>query len=97
LTEFNSFFTPIVEANGLTMIDLVSTGGSAPDWRKAARNVVAAYLNASWGMVFPYTAGEVADMWTDAADGGEGLTFLEVHNLLGSANSPPDGICPAGF
>lgn len=78
------------------MIDLVSSGGGAPDWQKAARNVVAAYLNASWGMPFPYTPEGVAQLWADAVSGNNGMTFIEVHNLLGAANSPQDGFCPVG-
>jgi hypothetical protein len=94
-TLFNDIFEAYSEMPAdITMYDLVSTGGAAHDWQKAARNVVAAYLNASWGMAFPYTTDEVSQLWTDAVNGDR--VFLEVHNLLGAANSPMDGFCPIG-
>jgi hypothetical protein len=97
-TEFNTFaeFTAYGPAAGKTMYDLVTSGGSAPDWQKAARNVVAAYLNASWGMAFPYSPAGIAQLWDDAVLGNNGVTFIEVHNLLGAANTPQNGTCPAG-
>ena len=90
-TKFNEEFTPFEALNGYTMMDLVSTGGGSIDSQKAARDVVAAYLNASWGMAFPFTADEVADLWATAVGSGE---FAELHNLLAPANAPPNGTCP---
>jgi hypothetical protein len=92
-TVFNGFFTPHVGLTGKTMMDLVSTGGGAPDYQKAARNVVAAYLNASWGMGFPDSPAVVAGKWDDAVNGS--TTFFAVHVDLGAANSTPNR-CPAG-
>jgi hypothetical protein len=92
-TLFNDKFAKYSALNGLDMFDLVITGGGSDDWQKAARNVVASYLNASWGMAFPYTTTEVSAFWEDAVDGEEGLTFLDVHLLLGAANSQPN-TCP---
>jgi pyruvate/2-oxoglutarate/acetoin dehydrogenase E1 component len=75
---------------------LVSSGGGADDYQKAARNVVAAYLNAKWGMPFPYTPEGVAQLWAAAVDENDPMTFIEVHNMLSAANSPQDGFCPVG-
>ena len=95
--KFNDFFITeprFTLLDGVSMMDLVSSGGGTNDYRKAARNVVAAYLNASWGMVFPHTAAEVAKMWADAVNGE--ITFFQVHTTLSSANKPQDGFCPVG-
>jgi hypothetical protein len=90
---FNEVFTPYGPASGYNMYDLVSTGGGAEDWQKAARNVVAAYLNTSWGLAFPYTEAQIAELWTKAVNNTDEVTFIEIHNLLGAANSTPN-TCP---
>lgn len=82
-TLFNSFFTAHPNLNGLTMLQIVGTGGGSDPVRKAARDVVAAYLNAAWGLDYPFTTSEVASMWTDAVANG---TFAELHNILAPAN-----------
>ncbi|MGD8463897.1 MAG: prealbumin-like fold domain-containing protein, partial [Anaerolineae bacterium] len=82
-TEFNSFFADYDAADGLTMIDIVGTGGGSEDWRKAARDVVAGYLNASWGIAYPYTPAEIAQMWADAVGSGD---FAYLHSMLAPAN-----------
>jgi hypothetical protein len=100
-TKFNNFlnndkkyiFLPYEDLGLKTMYDLVSTGGGSSDYQKAARNVVAAYLNASWGMGFPYTPSQVASLWNNAVNGNP--TFLNVHLVLGEANSTPN-TCPVG-
>jgi hypothetical protein len=90
--SFDAFFgDPAgVVADDLTMFALIDTGGGSEDWRKLARDVVAAYLNASWGMAFAYTPGEVADIWTTASNDG---TFLDWHTKLDAANNAIGG-CP---
>jgi hypothetical protein len=66
------------------------------DFHKAARSLTAAYLNASWGMGYPYSTTELLIMWTDAYNDGKLLTL---HNELDAANNayyrsePPDH-CP---
>ncbi|MGD9092288.1 MAG: hypothetical protein PVF74_05545, partial [Anaerolineales bacterium] len=89
--SFNGFFQWYASLDGKSMMDLVITGGGSEDWQKAARNVVAAYLNASWGMGFPYSQQEIKDMWSAAIASDD---FIGLHNLLSSANSPPSGFCP---
>lgn len=89
-TAFNSFFTPHANLAGLTMMDLVNTGGTSDDVRKAARSLVAAYLNASWGVAYAYTTTELHTMWNAAVVSGE---FLALHIDLDGANNAPGG-CP---
>jgi len=48
------------------------------------RSLVAAYLNASWGMNYPYTTAELEAMWTAAVASGD---FLSLHMLLDAANN----------
>jgi hypothetical protein len=91
-TTFQSFFgDPAgVVPDDLNMFALVDTGGGEQAWRKLARDVVAAYLNASWGMAYAYTPAEVAGIWDDAVANG---TFLYWHTKLDAANNAPGG-CP---
>jgi hypothetical protein len=89
-TPFNSFFTPYGGLDGFDMISLVGTGGGSDDFQKAARDLVAAYLNSSWGMAYAYTPAELEAMWTDAVNTGD---FMSLHLLLDTANNAPGG-CP---
>jgi hypothetical protein len=79
------------------MISLVDHGGGADDFQKAARDLVAAYLNAAWGMNYPFTAGQLRVMWDDAVISGD---FLGLHNQLDAANNAfqngGKGSCPIG-
>lgn len=83
-TPFNSFFTSYAGLNGFDMMSLVGTGGGSDDFQKAGRSLVAAYLNASWGMTYPYTTAQLAQMWSNAVASGD---FLALHNLLDAANN----------
>ena len=98
-TEFNTFFKdgPIdSRLNGLTMLDLVGSGGTEDPARKAARDMVAAYLNES---AFPadFPAASLAglvDMWYSAVAGGD-PALGNFHSIVGGWNSPPyPGYCP---
>jgi hypothetical protein len=85
-TLFNDFFTPWGSLGGETMWDLVRKGGGPDPARKAARNLVAAYLNASYaGIEYPLTTTELNDLWDDAVNGN--MAFLDLHLLLGELNS----------
>jgi hypothetical protein len=98
-TLFNDFFNngPIdARLNGLTMFDLVSSGGTSDSARRAARDMVAAYLNET---AFPtdFPADSLADleaMWYEAVAGGDaGLDAF--HVLVGGWNAPEyPGFCP---
>jgi hypothetical protein len=82
---------------GLTMYDLVSSGGTSDSARRAARDMVAAYLNES---AFPTTfpADDLAalrTMWFDAVEVGTDAAFDMFHNAVSGWNDPPDpGFCP---
>jgi hypothetical protein len=94
-TPFSTFFTEYDIPNDgttsdYTMFELVNTGGGSENWRKLARDVVAAYLNSSWGMAYAYTPGEIEAIWDDAV---EKDTFLYWHTKLDAANNGPGG-CP---
>ncbi len=81
---FNSFFTSHPDLNPLTMMDIVGTGGGENPVRKAARDVVAAYLNASFGMNYPLDTTEISSLWDDAISNG---TFMELHIMLDTYNN----------
>ncbi len=74
---------------GLTMIEIVGTGGGEMPERKAARNVIAAYLNTAWSMRYDFglydEPGEIAALWTSAVSGG--ISYMDVHLLLGGYNN----------
>jgi hypothetical protein len=85
-TLFNSFFNPVSSLNGLKMIDLVGTGGGSSPARRAARMVVAAYLNASFGINYQYTTLEIVAMWNAAATANTAAAYGDVQSKLGTAN-----------
>jgi uncharacterized repeat protein (TIGR01451 family) len=94
---FNDIFSSDTDSrlDGLTMLDLVGTGGT-DDWaRKAARDMVAAYLNES---AFPAdfaaeSLSQLETMWYAAVAGGDaGLQAF--HTTVSMWNSPPGGYCP---
>jgi hypothetical protein len=85
-TLFNGFFTPWGSLDGLTMYDLVRRGGGKDDARKAARSLVAAYLNASHDSVdYPLTTAELFDAWDDAVAGN--TAFIDLHTSLDTLNN----------
>jgi hypothetical protein len=86
-TPFNSFFTPYADLDGFDMMSLVGTGGGPDDFQKAARDLVAAYLNSSWGMNYPYSPAQLSAMWTDAVNNED---FMPLHLLLDAANNAYD-------
>jgi hypothetical protein len=71
---FNSFFEPSAALATIGMGSLndemleILTGGAGSVWpAKTARDVIAAYLNASYfGASYPYSQGEIKDMWKAA-------------------------------
>ena len=86
-TLFNEFFTPHASLDGLSMFDLASSGGGGNPVQRAARSLVAAYLNASFGMGYPFTTAQLEQMWDDAITDGGGKAFNDLHNLLDEANN----------
>jgi uncharacterized repeat protein (TIGR01451 family) len=97
-TLFNSFFNQTTDArlNGLTMIELVSSGGTSDSARRAARDMVAAYLNET---AFPadFPAPSLAALtaaWYAAVAGGD-AALDAFHLQVSQWNSPaPPGFCP---
>ncbi len=92
-TLFNDYFNPYTGLDGVDMLSLVDTGGGLDDYQKAARDLVAAYLNASWGMNYPFTTDQLSEMWANAVTSGE---FLNLHIELDAANNAQKlgGTCP---
>ncbi len=86
-TLFNSFFTPHAFLNGRTMLDLVGTGGGPNPVRKAARSLVAGYLNAAFGLGYPFTTAQLSAAWTAAVTAGTPAAFLALHIQLDEANN----------
>jgi hypothetical protein len=86
-TLFNSYFDAWPSLSGLTMLDIVGTGGGPDPARKAARDLVAAYLNVSWGLNLGLTTTQLEDMWSDAVAAGTREAFMELHETLGSLNA----------
>jgi len=86
-TLFNSFFAPQSSLNGLTMFDIVGTGGGNAWPRKTARMVVAAYLNASFGIEFPYTTTQISNMWANAVAANTTAAYQSVFDNLSAANN----------
>lgn len=96
-TLFNSYFMPTSALNGFTMMDLVGTGGGSIEAQKAGRSMVAAYLNATFGIYYAYSTAELTNMWNAAVADGSDAAFLALHTLLDAANNHfgnPDGDCP---
>ena len=101
-TPFNEFFD-LARVGAVdpsltgTMWDYVSGGGGSIWAEKAARDMVAAYLNESAFTAYPALGlQELLDMWYAAVAAGE-AGYIEFHNLVGGWNSPePPGYCPIG-
>ncbi len=89
-TPFTPFFASHPLLTTTTMWDVVNGGGgSQPAWR-AARQLVAAYLNASFG-TYAFTRSQLSSMWTQAVLGGnDDLNALNV--LLDATNTACDRV-----
>jgi hypothetical protein len=77
---FDTFFQPTgTQIDDLTMLEIVGTGGTNQWARKAARDLIAAYLNASWGLAYPVTTTEILADWADALDADPAYGLREFH------------------
>jgi hypothetical protein len=86
-TLFNSYFASWPSLSGLTLLDIVGTGGGPDPARKAARDLVAAYLNVSWGLnLGGLTTTQLTNMWADAVAAGTNEAFMDLHEYLGGLN-----------
>jgi hypothetical protein len=98
-TLFNTFFSDVTDPrlDGQTMFQIVSNeGGIANSAEKAARDMVAAYLNES---AFPedFPADSLADleaMWYAAVAGGDAALDAFHDTVAGWNNPAPPGYCP---
>lgn len=74
----------------MTMLQIVGTGGTEEQARKAARSLIAAYLNSSFGIAYAYTPAQLVSMWNTANAGGGPQRLqrlLDLHTLLDRANN----------
>jgi hypothetical protein len=85
-TLFDSFFPdPGSATDGLTMFNSISGGGGSDPVIKAARDLTAAYLNASAGLNYPFTTAQLIAKWNAAIAPG-GYSFADFHNEVAPAN-----------
>ena len=91
---FNLFFAPHSALDGLTMFDLVSTGGGPIIQRATARFLVAAYLNAVFGVNQGFTPGGLAQAWQDAVTADTDEAFQDLFNILVPSFAPDCPIVP---
>jgi len=80
-TVFSAFFNASGNTfvDNATMLTIVGSGGTNNPARKAARNLIAAYLNASWGLDYPATIAEILADWDDARTVGNAYDFMAFH------------------
>jgi hypothetical protein len=78
--------------DSMTMLAIVGSGGGSDPVQKAARDLIAAYLNASFGIDYPYTTATILADWTDATDGGA-FDYEDFHAKYAPANELG---CPIG-
>jgi len=86
-TLFNSFFAAHSFLNGKTMADIVCTGGGPNPVRKAARDLIAAYLNSSFGLAYPFTPAQLSAAWAAAVADGSPAAFMALHIQWDAANN----------
>jgi hypothetical protein len=97
-TPFNDFFDLATDPrlDGYTMYELVNGGGGPDPALKAARDMVAAYLNVS---AFPEaystsSTADLADMWYAAVVGGDAALSAFHTQVDGWNNGGLGGFCP---
>ena len=85
---FVSFFPSSGNAtvDNMTMIQIVGSGGTNVWERKAARDLIAAYLNASFGIDYPYDTATILADWNTAVAGGT-AGFKAFHTKYDTANN----------
>jgi len=85
---FISFFPSSGDAtvDGMTMIEIVGSGGTNVWPRKAARDLIAAYLNASFGIDYPYGIPTILADWNTAVANGT-AGFKIFHTKYDAANN----------
>jgi hypothetical protein len=94
-TKFNDFFEPSPALAAETfdsMLEIVDSGGGNLWPKKTGRDVVAAYLNASYfGSGYPFTRDEIKVWWRDAIlpynAAGATTLLAALHSKLDAANN----------
>ena len=94
-TPFNSFFSPYAPFGQATMYEVANQGGGSDAAAKAARSLIAAFLNASfYGSVpdgypegFPLSVTQLQQLWADAVKSGKRSAFLGLNCTLDNANN----------
>ena len=94
-TKFNDFFEPSPDLTNQTfdtMLEIVDDGGGSLWAKKTGRDVVAAYLNASYfGSGYPFTRVEIKAWWHDAIvpynTNGSTTLLQSLHKKLDAANN----------
>jgi hypothetical protein len=92
---FSSFFlaTGNTTVDNMTMLEIVGSGGTNVWARKAARDLIAAYLNSSFlGSAYPYSTATILADWATAVAGGT-AGFQVFHAKYSAANELG---CPIG-
>jgi hypothetical protein len=84
-TTFNSYFARLPELDGMTMLEIANGPGNTPG-KRAARELIAAYLNSSFGPGYPYAAWLLRTMWSTAKDRGQ-HALLNLGAILENVNS----------
>lgn len=85
-TLFNDFFEDHAALAGMTMWQVVNSGGGSVAALKAGRQLVAAYLNATLNSTYPFTQAGLQSMWSNALAGGNS-SLLALQSLLDAANN----------
>ena len=94
-TKFNDFFEPspaLTNQTFDTMLEIVDAGGGSLWAKKTGRDVVAAYLNASYfGSGYPFMRDEIKAWWRDAImpynTTGSTTLLQSLHAKLDAANN----------
>ncbi len=91
---FSDYFAPTGDSSvdDASMLDIVGSGGTNNWPRKAARDLIAAYLNSSYGLAYPYSTTEIVNDWNSVAS-GDTAGYKWFHARYGAANELG---CPIG-
>jgi MYXO-CTERM domain-containing protein len=77
--------------DNMTMLEIVGSGGTNNWLRKGARDLIAAYLNASFGLNYPYDTATILADWAALSGSVSGLQTF--HAKYSAANELG---CPIG-
>jgi len=79
-TNNGGFFEPTgTQIDNWSMLQIVGSGGTNAWPRKAARDLIAAYLNASWGMDYPVDTTQILADWHTAVTTAGTAGYQDFH------------------